>query len=272
MSTILHGVDAFTDEAFAGNPAAVCLLDTAAEAEWMQRVAREMNLSETAFVVQEGDGWNLRWFTPTVEVKLCGHATLAAAFVLRRLGAVAEGAEIRFATLSGPLCCRVVGSDVEMNFPAHAVTPRQAPAALRDGLGATALFTGDAAGLNWLVEVESAATLRALTPDFARLATLPVQGIIVTARSDDARWDFLSRFFAPASGIPEDPVTGSAHCALGPYWSAKLGRSRLTGFQCSARGGTVGVELVGDRVLLRGAAVLISQVELFANPAAARRV
>ena len=261
MSTILHVVDAFTDKPFAGNPAAVCLLDGPADETWMKLLAREMHLSETAFLHPIEGGFSLRWLTPTVEVKLCGHATLASAFTLWDTGVLRPDAVARFHTLSGWLTCRRDGEWIEMDFPAQVAAPCAAPTGMSDALGVELLWVGNN-GMDYLVAVADEETLRALRPDFTALATLPVRGVIVTCRSGSAELDFLSRFFAPAAGVNEDPVTGSAHCALGPYWQAQLGKSDFTAFQASARGGIVKLSVRGDRVLLRGQAVMMSTVEL----------
>ena len=261
MGQTLHVVDAFTAEPFTGNPAAVGVLDAPRDAVWMQRVAREMNLSETAFLHRAADGWSLRWFTPTAEVKLCGHATLASAFVLWETGALPASDAARFHTLSGVLTCRRDGAWIEMDFPAVIAQPCPPPPGLREALGCE-LVTTAANGMDYLVEVADEKTLRALQPDFTALGRQPVRGVIVTCRSATPEFDFLSRFFAPAAGVNEDPVTGSAHCALGPWWQAKLGRSEFTAWQASARGGLVKLTVRGDRVLLRGQAVRMSAVEL----------
>ncbi len=257
----LFQVDAFTDTAFKGNPAAVCLLPEPRDAGWMQAVAAEMNLSETAFLVPREDGFGLRWFTPTVEVALCGHATLASAHILWETGRLAAADSARFHTKSGLLTAERRDTVIELNFPATRVEPAGAPAGLATALGAEPGFVGRSR-FDYLLELADAATVRALRPDHARLAQFPVRGVIVTARSDGPEFDFVSRFFAPGSGVAEDPVTGSAHCALGPYWEAKLGRSRLTAFQASARGGVVKVTVAGERVLLGGQAVTVLRGEL----------
>jgi PhzF family phenazine biosynthesis protein len=264
MKQVLHVVDAFTRTPFSGNPAAVCVMEGPAAEDWMQRVAREMNLSETAFLHPEpGGGHRLRWFTPTVEVKLCGHATLASAFVLWETGALDAESPAVFHTLSGRLACRRLGAQVEMDFPATPATACDLkPAGLDEALGAAPIWVGSN-GTDLLVELADPAALRALKPDLARLAAYRVRGIIVTSPSDQPDADFLSRFFAPAAGVNEDPVTGSAHCTLGPYWGDRLGRDALRGWQASERGGAVEVSLRGERVLLRGHAVLVSRVELF---------
>lgn len=258
-------VDAFTAQPFAGNPAAVCILPGAADERWMQDVAREMNLSETAFLVHSGDAWGLRWFTPTVEVALCGHATLASAHVLWQDGHLPAGAQARFDTQSGRLTADRRGEWIEMDFPAERENPATAPDSLLEALGVKGRYVGKNR-MDYIVEVESEAEVRGLMPDFGRLRTLPVRGVMVTARSGSDGFDFVSRFFAPGSGVDEDPVTGSAHCCLAPYWSAKLGRSELVGYQASARGGVVRTRVTGDRVILGGQAVTVLRGELVATP------
>ena len=259
--TVLHVIDAFTDRPFAGNPAAVCVLPAPRDDVWMQLVAREMNLSETAFVNPVADGFALRWFTPTTEVKLCGHATLASAHTLWTTGVLSPSQPARFHTLSGCLTCRRTGDWIEMDFPALPVNAAEAPPELLPALGVQPLFVGKAV-LHWLVEVADEPTLRALQPDFQGLGAIPVQGIIVTARSTVPGFDFVSRYFAPASGVNEDPVTGSSHAALGPYWQSKLRQDDFTAQQASARGGVIKIGVRNDRVLLSGQAVTVSRVEL----------
>lgn len=263
MPHILHLIDAFTDQSFSGNPAAVCVLDAPAEERWMQLVAREMNLSETAFLHRIEGGWSLRWFTPAIEVKLCGHATLASAFALWETGVLRADETVRFHTRSGWLACRRHGAWIEMDFPAQVCAPCPAPAGLAAALGCEILACG-LNGMDCLVEVADEPTLRSLRPDMNALVKLPVRGVIVTCRGESAEFDFVSRFFAPAAGVNEDPVTGSAHCALGPWWQGKLGRDDFTAFQASQRGGLVKVGVCGDRVLLRGQAVMMSKVEFLA--------
>lgn len=228
----------------------------------MQHVAQEMNLSETAFLYPIEGGFHLRWFTPSAEVTLCGHATLASAFTLWQTGALARDAEARFHTLSGWLSCKGTGEWIAMDFPTKATTPCAPPDGLVEALGGEPRFVGFNT-MDYLVEFADAATLRSLKPNVTALAALPVRGVIVTSPSDTPKFDFLSRFFAPAVGVNEDPVTGSAHCALGPYWEAKLGKSELVGYQASARGGVVQLRVRGERIQLRGQAVLVSCVELF---------
>jgi PhzF family phenazine biosynthesis protein len=253
-------IDAFAKRPYTGNPAAVCLLDDEPDAQWMQAVAGEMNLSETAFVRPVRDGFDLRWFTPTVEVDLCGHATLAAAHALWSEGRVAEDAEIRFQTRSGVLTAARNGDLTELDFPATRPAPADLDEAqirnLGDLLGVVPREVGRSA-FDLLVDVESESDVRAARPDFRRLAELDCRGVIVTSASEDGRFDFVSRFFAPGAGVDEDPVTGSAHCCLGPYWGERLGKSGMTAFQASSRGGVIRVRVSGDRVFLGGHAVTV---------------
>lgn len=254
-------VDAFTNKPFAGNPAAVIVLRQAADEQWMRDVAREMNLSETAFLVPQDGGYNLRWLTPAVEVDLCGHATVASAHVLWQDGHLPTGRQARFHTRSGLLTADQRGDWIELDFPAKVAVESEAPASLLSALGVKeARFVGKNA-FDYLVEVDSEATLRALAPDHSTLRKLPVRGVIVTARGNGG-FDFVSRFFAPGSGVDEDPVTGSAHTALGPYWAPLLGKSEFTAFQASERGGVVRVRLEGERVKLGGQAVTVMTGEL----------
>ncbi|HUH79581.1 MAG TPA: PhzF family phenazine biosynthesis protein [Methanoregula sp.] len=251
MSTELHLVDAFTRAPFRGNPAAVCVLEGPADPGWMQQLAGEMNLSETAFLHTADGGWNLRWFTPRKEIELCGHATLAAACVLWTTGREKPDDAIAFRTRSGTLTARKEGDLTTLDFPAEPVTGSVSLPGLGKALGAEPVFTGRNR-FDLLVELQSAADVCGLEPDMEALSAIPARGIIVTAASDLPNFDFVSRFFAPSVGVPEDPVTGSAHCCLGPYWGEKLDKTILSGFQCSARGGTVRVTLGGDRVILGG--------------------
>jgi PhzF family phenazine biosynthesis protein len=261
MTIPLFHVDAFTDRPFAGNPAAVCLLPSWKEDRWLQAVAREMNLSETAFLVKQPDHFDLRWCTPTVEAALCGHATLASAHILWQQGQVAAGEEIRFSTKSGILKATRRGDDIELDFPLKPEEEVSPPPGLLEALGVSAIYVGKNQ-LDYLVEVESEAALRGINPDFKRLATAPVRGIIVTSRASDSRFDFVSRFFAPGAGIDEDPVTGSAHCCLGDFWRKRLNKSEFTAFQASARGGVVKVRVTKDRAFLGGKAVTVTKGEL----------
>ena len=252
-------VDAFTSRPFAGNPAAVCVLPAPADEKWMRYVAREMNLSETAFLHPEDGGYRLRWLTPAVEVDLCGHATLASAHVLWEDGHIPVDAEARFHTRSGLLTSKRKDDWIEMNFPAKLAAPAEAPRQLAEALGAGIVFVGRNQ-FDYLVEVADEATLRGLNPNHHLLRQLPVRGVIVTARGTD--YDFVSRFFAPGSGIDEDPVTGSAHSALTPFWSGRLGKAEMIGFQASARGGEVKVRLEGERVFMSGQAVTVLRGDL----------
>lgn len=255
-------VDAFTGVAFGGNPAAVCVLPEARDAGWMAKVAMEMNLSETAFLHPEADGYRLRWFTPVVEVDLCGHATLGTAHVLWSEGHLSPDSPARFYTKSGLLTCVKVGEWIEMDFPAKLEQATEPPPQLAEAIGAELKYVGRNQ-FDYLVEVADETTLRNLKPAHHLLRDLPVRGVIATA-AGSGDFDFVSRFFAPGSGVDEDPVTGSAHCALAPYWAAKLGKTETTGFQASARGGVVKVRLVGDRVILSGQAVTTLRGEFLA--------
>jgi PhzF family phenazine biosynthesis protein len=267
MAPPIFQVDAFTDRAFAGNPAGVCLLEAgsprAGDEAWMQAVAREMNLPETAFLAPAADGFGLRWFTPTVEVDLCGHATLAGAHILFEQGLLAAGDTARFHTRSGLLSARQREGWIELDFPAEPAEPVEAPKELLAALAVQPRFVGRNR-FDFLVEVESEQLVRGLAPDLGRLSVLRERGVMVTSRSGSPEYDFVSRFFAPGAGIDEDPVTGSAHCCLGPYWGARLGKGELTGYQASARGGVVRVRLAGERVLLYGQAVTVIRGELLA--------
>ncbi|HEX7101777.1 MAG TPA: PhzF family phenazine biosynthesis protein [Nitrolancea sp.] len=254
-------VDAFTSEPFRGNPAGVCVLEHPAEAEWMQLVAREMNLSETAFVVPNETGFHLRWFTPATEVDLCGHATLASAHVLWEDGHLALDRQVRFETLSGILTAERDGDWIELDFPAEPEHEVQAPVSLADALGAAPRYVGRNR-MDYLLEFEDEATVRSLTPDMRLLKSIDARGFIATSRSSSAEFDFVSRFFGPGVGIDEDPVTGSSHCCLGPFWAARLGKDELIGHQVSTRGGVVRVRLAGDRVRLGGQAVTVMRGEL----------
>jgi PhzF family phenazine biosynthesis protein len=254
-------VDAFAERPFSGNPAAVCLLNDNRDASWMQSVASEMNLSEIAFVRQLAEGFELRWFTPAVEVDLCGHATLASAHALWESGVARSDDPIRFHTRSGELTASRNGELIQLNFPATPAEECNPPCGLLDALGVAPSFVGKTSFDSFLV-VDSAQVVRSLRPDFRRLAEIPNRGVIVTAVSDDPRYDFISRFFAPAAGIDEDPVTGSAHCSLGPFWGEQLGKTDLVAFQASVRGGIVYVRVHGDRVILGGRAVAFMKGEL----------
>ena len=262
MGAPLFQVDAFAAGPFTGNPAAVCLLDAPGDPAWMQSVAAEMNLSETAFVHAldgEAGRFGLRWFTPTVEVDLCGHATLASAHVLWETDPHAGGKPARFETRSGTLTATKRGELVELDFPGDPVAPAEPDPGLLDALG-VATREVSSGRIGWVLELADASAVRAVSPDFVRLAAFDIA--VVTARSDDPAYDFVSRCFGPKFGIDEDPVTGSAHCALGPYWAERLGKTELTGYQASARGGVVRVRVEGDRTVLGGRAVTITRGEL----------
>ena len=264
MPLTITQVDAFTSRQFGGNPAAVCVLSRPADAAWMQHVAREMNLSETAFLVRRDDGaYDLRWFTPAVEVDLCGHATLASAHVLWESGHLADGSRAVFHTRSGELSANQRDGWIEMDFPAEPDRPVAAPAALAAGLNADPVYVGRNR-FDYLVEVDTEATLRSLVPDFPRLREIDARGIIVTARAGTDDFDFVSRFFGPRAGVDEDPVTGSAHCCLGPYWQRRLGRDAFTAWQASERGGLVRLAVRAERVTLSGQAVTVLRGELLA--------
>jgi PhzF family phenazine biosynthesis protein len=262
MTTPCFTVDAFADAPFRGNPAAVCLLAAPQPVKWMQAVAAELNLSETAFVTPRRGGFGLRWFTPTCEVDLCGHATLAAAHVLWSEGLVPAGEGIRFATKSGTLAAARADGRIEIDLPAGALRPAKAPAGLARMLGQQPVDVCKG-GDDLLVALRDERAVRALQPDLAALAKLPYRGVVVTARAARGA-DFVSRCFYPAVGVAEDPVTGSAHCALAVYWAVELAKTALRGFQASARGGFVDVALREDRALLRGAAVTVVRSELLA--------
>lgn len=263
MPLPLFIVDAFTDRPFAGNPAAVCLLSEMRADEWLQQVAAEMNLSETAFLLPEQDGYRLRWFTPGVEVALCGHATLASAHALWEMGRLERTRPARFYTRSGLLTVDCGADGMTMDFPSKPAERCQDLSDLPRLLGVEANFLGKN-GMDCLVDAGSEEAVRAARPDFARLGDFPVRGIIVTARSNNSAYDFVSRFFAPRAGVNEDPVTGSAHCCLGPYWAERLQKRDLIGWQASARGGSVRVGVRGERVLLGGQAVTVMRGELCA--------
>ncbi|MDP4089534.1 MAG: PhzF family phenazine biosynthesis protein [Bacillota bacterium] len=262
MMIDIFQVDAFTDEPFKGNPAAVCLLAEPKSEEWMQSVAMEMNLSETAFLLKEGDGFRLRWFTPSMEIDLCGHATLASAHTLWENGYLDKAEEARFYTKSGLLTAKYEDGWLELNFPAAVEEACNIPEGLKEALGVQPIYSGRS-GKNYLVEVESEEVVRRLSPNFTRLLDIDMHGVIVTSRSSSKDYDFISRFFAPEIGIFEDPVTGSAHCCLAPYWSSKLGKTSFNAYQASERGGFLKVVLDGDRVNLKGQAVTVLRGKLY---------
>lgn len=274
MSVDLAVVDAFTDVPFAGNPAGVCVLDRPPRERWMERVARELNLSETAFLIPgHAPGcFGMRWFTPTVEVDLCGHATLAAAHILWLDGYAASDQRLHFETRAGRLSAWRADDSILLDFPALETEPADSPSGLIEALGVDSSCVSDVARsrYDWLVVLSDAERVRGLSPDMTRLAAVEARGMIVTARADSlgesGRYHFVSRFFAPRAGVPEDPVTGSAHCVLGPYWARILGVTELVGYQASARGGSVGVRVAGKRVHLRGRAVVTLRSTLLFGP------
>ena len=251
-------VDSFTDRPFAGNPAAVAVLDAFPDEARMQAIAREMHLSETAFCVPRADGaYDLRWFTPEVEVDLCGHATLATAHLL--------GGAARFHTASGELVCTGAAQGwIEMDFPADPPTAAPPAPTIRDALGGAEVRACGTGRQDAVIELSDAAAVRAVAPDLASLAALGTRAVIVTAAGDRPGVDCVTRVFAPNVGIPEDPVTGSAHCLLAVFWGDRLGKDSLVGEQASARGGTVRMRRAGDRVIVGGQAVTVSEVRLLA--------
>ena len=254
-------VDAFTDRPFSGNPAAVCVMDKPAEEGWMQHVALEMNLSETAFLHPDGDGYNLRWFTPTTEVDLCGHATLASAHVLWEQCHVKPDKQVRFNTKSGLLLAQQSDGWIELSFPVKPEREADPPDGLVEALGTAPLYVGRN-GSDYLIQVESEQMVRELSPDIGLLAKVDCRGVIVTGRAETPGYDFVSRFFAPRSGIAEDPVTGSAHCCLGPFWAKRLGKLEFLAYQASARGGVLRVRVGDDLVYISGQAVTVLRGEL----------
>ena len=265
MAPPIYVVDAFTDRPFAGNPAGVCLLEGPADESWMQRVAAEMRHAETAFLYKESDAWRLRWFTPTVEVDLCGHATLASAHVLFETGALAPEATATFVTRSGPLhVARRPDGRLAMDFPATPPEAATLPEGFSEAFGFDPVWQGRSR-FDLFAVASDEATVRDLAPDEGAVAALGARGVIVTARaSGETDADVVSRFFAPNSGVPEDPVTGSAHCAIGPYWARETGAERLRCYQASARGGGMEVSVRGDRVDLIGSAVTVLRGALVA--------
>ena len=262
MKTPIFQVDAFTHQPFRGNPAAVCILDSPRPDAWMLAVAQEMNLSETAFLLPEEGMYRLRWFTPAVEEKLCGHATLASAHVLWESGKLKPDETARFNTLSGVLTASKYGSLIELNFPATPPEPVETPPLLLDALKVSPLYVGKSP-FDYLVEVADDETVRNLQPNMTLMREMDIRGIIITSRSKDPKYDFISRFFAPHDGIDEDPVTGSAHCCLGPYWREKLGKTSFNAYQASRRGGMIAVRLEGNRTILGGEAVTVMGGELY---------
>jgi predicted PhzF superfamily epimerase YddE/YHI9 len=263
MPLAITQVDAFTSRPFSGNPAGVCVLPGERDDAWMRNVAQEMNLAETAFLVQRPDGWDLRWFTPAVEIDLCGHATLASAHVLWETGQLPGDEIARFHTRSGLLTAVKRGDWIELDFPATPDESVDAPDGLAESLDVTPRYVGRSR-FDYIVEVDGEDAVRNLRPDFGRMKKLGGRGVIVTSRSASPDWDFVSRFFAPAAGVDEDPVTGSAHCCLAPFWSRRLNKTSFRARQISPRGGELKIDLEGDRVRLGGQAVTVLRAELLA--------
>jgi PhzF family phenazine biosynthesis protein len=268
MSQSIVTVDAFTDTPFLGNPAAVCLTPGPVDEGWMKRLAREMNLSETAFLHPVDDGYSLRWLTPTIEVDLCGHATLAAAHFLWEDGLIAPDQVARFQTRSGLLTAtRSPDGWITLDFPAKPVSRAAMPAEIEtlETVFGTKILSGWINAFDMLIELPSEAAVRELRPDFTRLKRFAVRGVIATARASTPGFDFVSRFFAPAAGVDEDPVTGSAHACLGPFWADRFDKADFLAYQASERGGVIRVSVRGDRVLLGGQAVTVLRAELAAG-------
>jgi predicted PhzF superfamily epimerase YddE/YHI9 len=266
MKLPLFLVDAFADRPFTGNPAAVCLLDRPRTEEWMQAVAAELNHSETAFLLPEGEGFGLRWFTPIQEVDLCGHATLASAHVLWETACLKPEEPAIFFTRSGQLTAwRAEDGVIWMNFPAEPPVPCEPPAELLLALGPVGVHYVGHNRMDFLVLLDAEATVRALKPDLERLRHIGMRGLIVTALAEESGIDFVSRFFAPRVGISEDPVTGSAHCCLGPFWAERLGKAHLCGLQASPRSGRVEVMVHGNRVHLGGRAITVLSGKLLGD-------
>lgn len=263
MGIPIYQVDAFTDTPFKGNPAAVCVLDSEADAQWMQNLAAEMNLSETAFVRPVENKWELRWFTPITEVPLCGHATLASAHLLWDSGRADEDAPIVFRTLkSGKLTCVKRDGWISMDFPKDVPEPRDPPKGMLDALR-VASHAVSHCRFHWLVELPDKESVLSVSPDFAALSRVVDCSVCVTSVSDDGDpYDFVSRYFAPWAGIDEDPVTGSAHCYLGPYWTQRFGRDQIIGLQASKRSGIVKMHVRDTRVDISGQAVTVFAGEL----------
>lgn len=265
MATPIYVVDAFTSKPFSGNPAGVCLLEGPAEEDWMRSVAAEMKHAETAFLYPDESIWNLRWFTPTVEVALCGHATLASAHILYETGRATHDAVLGFSTKSGLLTAeRAHGDRIMLDFPTMdpSTVAMEAKEQIEHALQATGIKHVCKNNMDWFAVYETADQIRSLQPDHAKVRGLGMRLVAATAVSDDPRYDFISRVFAPQSGVDEDSVTGSAHCALAPYWGRVLGKTLMTGFQASPRGGEITVDWQGDRTRLIGDAVTVLSGEL----------
>jgi PhzF family phenazine biosynthesis protein len=260
----IYHVDSFTDNIFSGNPAGVCILESERSAEWMQNVAMELNLSETAFLVRNGNVFNLRWFAPAGEVDLCGHATLASAHILSETGLLGKKETASFMTKSGLLKARNKGDIIELDFPVEDDSATDMPEFLVEALGTEPLYVGKNR-MDYIVELSTADEVADLKPELSILKKIDTRGVIVTARSINPEYDFVSRFFAPRLGIDEDPVTGSAHCCLGPYWQRKLDKSEFNAYQVSKRGGSLNVRVDNGRVFIGGKAVTVLVAEMNAD-------
>ena len=266
MKQTIIQVDAFSDRVFRGNPAAVCVLKQPQSDRWMQLVAQEMNLSETAFLIKQEQNYSLRWFTPTTEVPLCGHATLASAHVLWTEGYASTGQAINFQTRSGMLTARYEDDWIELDFPANRSQDIPPIIKLQDALGVR-IKTFAYNSLGYLVEVHSPMQVKELKPNFTSIGRLPLSNVIVTSQaSDNSEYDFVSRFFAPGLGIDEDPVTGAAHCCLAPYWRERLQKDSFLAYQASSRGGVIKLDYDGgDRVFIKGQAITVMRGELLST-------
>ncbi|WP_416150179.1 PhzF family phenazine biosynthesis protein [Salipaludibacillus sp. HK11] len=249
-------LNTFTDQAFKGNPAAVCMLREKKDSSWMQSIAKEMNLPVTAFINQFKNDYYLRWFTPSMEIPICGHGTLASSFFLWEKGYVKKEKNIAFHTKSGVLKSQLIDNWVKLEFPSILEEKIIAPDLLINALGVEPTYVGKNQ-FDYLVELKSEDIVRNLIPNINLIAQLPVRGVIVTSHSNSNDFDFVSRFFSPAQGLNEDYVTGSAHCCLGPYWKSRLQKSEFTAYQASDRGGIIKVKLIDDKVLLSGKAVIV---------------
>jgi len=262
VAVSIFQVDAFSSEKFAGNPAAVCLLEKPADEHWMQLVAQETGLPATAFLNQQEDGYALRWFTPTAELPLCGHGTLASAHVLFESGRVAGNSQVHFYTQAGELLASLNNGWIQLDFPAQPTSTADPPAGLSNALGNVTIKGVYRNPAKYLIELESEDEVRAARPNFVLLRGIPADGVIITSAASSPGYDFVSRYFAPNHGIDEDAVTGSSHCCLAPYWAERLGRNQLVGYQASKRGGMVQVQMNGNRVQLGGQAVTVMRGEL----------
>ncbi len=263
MNIPIFQVDAFTVKPFKGNPAGVCLLEQPRDAAWMQAIATEMRLSETAFLSPKGNDYNLRWFTPSTEVDLCGHATLASAHILFELGFYDPDETIFFHTRSGVISATFNHGTIELDMPLIRPVPAESSPLLEEILGQVPLAVARSEDKSILLaEIADPAALETFDPDFKKISTLEEINLVITAQTSEGKFDFISRFFSPKTGIPEDPVTGLGHCILTPYWAEKLNKDQLVAYQASARGGTVWCRLGKERVYLGGKAVTLFSGEV----------